>query len=322
MTRLESGRAGTRHLIHVGFPKAASKSLQAWFAAHPDLSFDYEGFAGYERVRDLAYDVVGGNGATWHVTSCEVLVTPKLPAQSLDALAPGRTAEHRRLTCELLHSLFPAASILIVTRSHSTVLPSGYSQYVRRGGHIPLARARAVAHMEVEDEWDYDAAVTLYESTFGPDNVIVLPYEMLVEDAERFTAIIEERLGIPHIDYEMPHLNTSLTSAELRWYPRLSAAATFARRRLGAPGRALAARYFAGIGHRRLSRFVALLARVHPEPPIDFVAEYPPEILAGYRRRAVALAHRAEYESYRAAYLGAGRVPDEARTVSLPSSAT
>ncbi len=295
--------AEPRHLIHVGFPKAASTSLQAWFAAHPDLIFDPNGVAGYHMVTELARDVARHRRAAWYVTSCEGLVHPKLPEQTFDA-GPRPTAEHRRQTCEVLHGLFSRATILIVTRSHSTVLKSGYSQYLRRGGHLSMARLEAFEFSEaqVEDDWDYDETVTLYESVFGAENVIVLPYELLVDDTARFTRILEDRLGISHAGIEMPRLNTSLTNAELRWYPRLSRAAAYARTRLGPPGRRFAAAYYARIGHPRLRRAVALLAKVIPEPRVDI--EIPPELLASYRRHAAALAHRAEYESYRTTYLG------------------
>lgn len=295
---------GVRHLIHVGFPKAASTSLQAWFAAHPELIFDRNGLAGYHVAAELARDVIRERRASWFVTSCEDLVSPSLPGHTF---ADGRrpTAEYRRRTCEILHGLFSHATILIVTRSHDTVVRSAYSEYLRHGGRLSLARLREfdVRAAQVEDDWDYDVAVGLYESAFGAENVIVLPYELLADDPAGFTRILEERLGISHVEIEIPRLNTSLTSAEIRWYPRLSTAAAFARGRLGAPGRRLSDAYLSRIGSPRLRRAVSLFARVIPERDVEF--EVPPELLAGYRRRAVALARRAEYASYRATYLGA-----------------
>ncbi len=294
---------GPRHLIHVGFPKAASTSLQAWFTAHPDLIFHQHGLAGYHGARELARDVARDRSAAWYVTSCEDLVIPKLPGHTFD-VGPRPTAESRRQACELLHSLFTNAMILIVTRSHSTVLKSGYSEYLRHGGHLSMTRLEGYdfSQAQVEEDWDYDATLTLYESVFGPENVIVLPYELLVDDAAQFTRILEDRLGIAHAEIEMPRLNTSLTSAELRWYPRFASVAAYARARLGAPGRRLAAAYYARIGHPRLRRAVSLLAKVIPEPHVD--VEVPPGLLASYRRHAVALARRAEYEAYRTTYLG------------------
>lgn len=298
-----------RHLIHVGFPKAASTSLQAWFTAHPDLIFDRNGLAGYHHATELARDVARDRRAAWYVTSCEDLVTPRNPPDQTFDAGPRPTAEHRRRICELLHGLFSHATILIVTRSHSTVLKSGYSQYLRRGGHLSMTRLSMFdfSEAQVEEDWDYDVTVTLYESVFGAENVIVLPYELLVDDAACFTRILEERLGISHVEIEMPWLNTSLTSSELRWYPRLSRVAAYARARLGPPGRRLAAAYYARIGHPRLRRAVALLAKAIPEPRLD--VEVPPELLASYRRRAVVLARRAEYASYRTTYLGADAAP-------------
>ena len=50
MTRLTS----RPHLIHIGFPKAASTFLQHWFDRHPEIAYRPGGLAGMHTVYDLS----------------------------------------------------------------------------------------------------------------------------------------------------------------------------------------------------------------------------------------------------------------------------
>ena len=43
-----------RQLIHIGFAKAGSTSLEAWFAAHPQCEFVADRIGGYRHASEIA----------------------------------------------------------------------------------------------------------------------------------------------------------------------------------------------------------------------------------------------------------------------------
>lgn len=303
-------RPEPRHLIHIGFPKAASTSLQAWFAGRPDIVFAANGLVGFGGADALARDVAHRTTPPrLYVTSSEHLSMPRRnDVDPADPPQDGTLDERRRRACELMSHLFADPAILIVTRGFRGVLVSAYSQYVRLGGHLSLP---AFMHMlvssgaengtNVVDYYDYDATIATYEAVFGPERVIVLPYELLVKDSDGFVRALEGRLGLPHLDVALARANAALTSAELVWYPRIARAAAWAGDRLGARGGTLVPRLFPPAGAPRARRLATSLERILPEvgDPADVVPE---AILARCAERAVRLVERPEYRPFREAY--------------------
>ncbi len=319
-------RQGPRHLIHVGFPKAASTSLQAWFAARPDIVFAPNGVAGFAGAEAVARDVAQRpTSAALYVTSSEHLSVPR--RNDTDAIDPpqdGTIDERRRRACQLLRDLFADPTILIVTRGFRSVVVSAYSQYVRSGGHLGLpafmqmlVASGAETGTNIIDYYDYDATIATYEGTFGSERVIVLPYELLVEDPARFVATLEDRLALPHLGVDFARANAGLSDAELRWYPRFARVASWVDDRLGRPGRPTLARLFPTAGAPRARRLATRLARLIPEPGHSTGAEpgaagsagiVPEAILGRWAERTIRLRERAEYGPFREAYGPAVRV--------------
>ena len=116
----------------------------------------------------------------------------------------------------------PGATILIVTRGFRGVRRSGYSQYVKSGGHLTTTELRAAHPRREPSGLDYDAVVALYERHFGRDNVIVLPYELLRDDPAAFTGALEQRLELRPGLAPVPRRNPSLTPGAVVWQRRLS----------------------------------------------------------------------------------------------------
>lgn len=308
-------RQGPRHLIHIGFPKAASTSLQAWFAARPDILFVRNGLAGFVGAEAFARDVAQRtSSARLYVTSSEHLSVPR--RNDTDAADPpedGTIDERRRRACQLLHGLFADPTILIVTRGFRSILVSAYSQYVRSGGHLSLPAfmrmlvdSGAENGTNVADYFDYDSTIETYERAFGPERVIVLPYELLVEDPARFVVALEDRLALPHLDVGLARANAGLTPAELTWYPRFARLAIGVDHHLGGREGLALPRLFPPVGAPKTRRLATLLGRLIPESG-DPAGTVPEEILARCAERATHLAERAEYRPFRDAYRPAGR---------------
>jgi hypothetical protein len=72
------------HLIHVGFPKAGSKSLQRWFDRHPAFAFAQWGIAGAADAWRFEETFAFDTGARCAVTSYEGFASPVPDHDRLD----------------------------------------------------------------------------------------------------------------------------------------------------------------------------------------------------------------------------------------------
>ena len=289
-----------RHLIHIGFGKAASTLIQRWFAAHPELLYAEGGIAGCRDVYQMGAQVAAGDDSGWRVTSFEGLAmpftTPYSTGPEEEIWAAILAAQPR--ACAMLADLFPGAHILIVTRGFKTILLSTYSQYVRAGGGLDLpALLKLVAPIH---PWRYDRVIADYRRRFGADRVILLPWELLRDDPDAFFGALSERLGIAALPPGEVRLNVSLSGAELRWYPRI-------RRwvdRLPLPARlrrAVPRAYHRFAYHNRARRLVRLLQWIRPLEPVT--ARSMPEDLSPFRGAAAGLADEPSYRAYTDDYL-------------------
>lgn len=299
------------HLIHIGFPKAGSTALGAWFDAHPQLEYAPNAIAGCHDAFGIAARAAARETAGWYVTSSESLSMPRMtddPRLRAPG-APGRRVplpEARERVCRNLALLFADATILIVTRGFRGQVLSGYSQYVKSGGTLPLP---ALFSPEGRDEdeadgWlDYDAVVALYEDVFGPENAIVLPYELLRDEPGRFLAVLEERMGLEPGAAPPPARNRSLSPAGMYWHRRASALVLAARRPLPRRlGDRLLAEYVRRARADRLLGPVEVLERVLPGTRSSDL-DVPREMLDFLRGRASGLAGRPFFDRYAAEYL-------------------
>jgi len=289
----------TGHLIHVGYPKAGSTYLQRWFDRHPQLAYAEGGIAGFRHVYDIASQAAApAPGIRWRVTSSEVLTAPRP-----DAAGPGAPdrkwhwdGEEQSRVCATLASLFPTATVLIVTRGFRSMILSSYSQFVRAGGSRSLAElaAQASAH----GPWDYDSLIAAYRAAFGAGNVLLLPYELLQEDSARFLGEIEERLGLDAGPAAEERINAALSPVELAWYPRLARTARSLPLAGGAAHKLLARAAF----NNRLRPAIRLLQRLRPREAVT-ADSIEPALVESFRGRADCLRDEPLYAPYADDYL-------------------
>jgi len=293
-----------RHILHVGFPKCGSTALQFWFEAHPDIVFAHNRLTGYRSTVDFARKTaLAESEPEVVVTSCEDFVIP------LSDFRPGvEIAVQRERVCLRLRELYPDADVLIVTRGYHGVLTSTYAYYVRKGGTLgrsELLRLSELGHSDddVEDAFDYDAVVSLYERVFGPERVLVMPYELLRDDPGEFVRQLEERFGVGNSGRIPERLRVSISPAELTWYPRLSRFVHRASAPLGRHRNRVVEMYRVLLKRRKLRRLAQALARVTPPsmnlPPPKISSE----MLDRFYPRAAQLVARPAYAPYRSEYV-------------------
>ncbi|MBV9774691.1 MAG: hypothetical protein JO040_12115 [Gemmatimonadetes bacterium] len=302
----------TRHLIHVGYPKAGSTFLQEWFERHPELRYAPGGLGGFHDVYAMCQ--LPESSYRYYVTSCEGLSAPhrstgglRLEGSGEQGGLPERIKDAQADVCALLKTLYPDSRVLVVTRGFRDIILSGYSQYVRNGGveHLEGMCRRLAGHLgdDALHYYDFDYLIRLYAGAFGAENVIVLPYELLRDDRDRFIAVLEERLGLTHREIEIGRVNASLSPEELYWYPVISRAVRTAAERLGPARSERVYRWYARrTFDNRLRPLVGLLARVKPGRKIT-AADFPDELLDHCVGKAELLRDDPLYAPYAAEYL-------------------
>lgn len=214
------------HLLHVGYPKTGSKFLQRWFAAHPEIAFDHWGIAGFGDAHQMMSAAAAGVPAAWHVTSHEALLTPVTEYRDLGASGISLPTRDRQLAaCAMLAALFPTAHVLIVTRGYEALLRSFYAELVIGGASYAFADFCEALLAQVEagtDTFDFDAAIDAYAGAFGPDRVLVLPYELLRDSPQAFLGAIEESLAISRLCFPPDRVRRTPPPARLATYRRLT----------------------------------------------------------------------------------------------------
>lgn len=302
----------TRHLIHIGYPKSGSTFLQAWFERHPELCYKHGGLAGFHNVYELARPT--DSTYKFHVTSFEGLSTPhesagriRLDFGGAEPEREDRVKENQASVCAVLKHLYPGGRVLVVTRGFRGMVISAYSQSVRMGGRLhPEDMCRKLAERLQNDAshyYDYDYLLRLYSDAFGEENLIVLPYELLRDDQNGFLAVLEEQLGLEHVDINLGRINPSLSPEELYWYPLISRMVSTAASRLGTARFRRIYRWYVGKTlHNRLHLLIKLLRLLQPDKKIT-KADFPVDILRHFEGKATRLKDHPLYAPYVAEYL-------------------
>jgi len=119
-------------------------------------------------------------------------------------------------------AVLPTARILIGIREQCSVIASTYKNYVKAGGPAslhdylyPRERRRSVPRFDFK-HFEYDRLIGYYQGLFGPERVLVVPFERLTSDGPSLVADIIRFAGatpsdglLEELPYETPR-NESL----------------------------------------------------------------------------------------------------------------
>lgn len=223
-----------KHLIHIGYPKSGSTFLQEWFLQNPLLHYAPGGLGGFHNVYQISQNAAAQQTKEFRyfVTSDESLCIPQISTGTIPINNEIQktnfaisTLQAQNKNCDTLKSLYPNASILFITRGYESLIKSGYSQLVRTGFTYNIEQYKQGFNIEEESvniNVDYSLIIDIYEQSFGKENLIVMPYEMLRDNQAVFLKELEQRLGLIHFDCQIGRINESLSIEELYWYPKIS----------------------------------------------------------------------------------------------------
>jgi hypothetical protein len=189
-------------LLHIGFPKCGSKYLQQWYEKHPAMYYQPKhiamGFYNAWKFAESAESIYPLPQT--YVLSCEDLTVWQSPSRydyyGLKITHPYDFEKYKKNICEMLYGLYPTAKILIVTRGYSSLFKSLYSQHIAMAGTLSFGEFMDANTPLFSSMLDYTYTINLYRQRFGTENVIVLPYELMRDNASDFLARIEKVVGI------------------------------------------------------------------------------------------------------------------------------
>jgi hypothetical protein len=108
-----------------------------------------------------------------------------------------------------IKATFGAARVVILIRAQPAAIAASYVQYVRGGGthgpdrylfapqyQIGAKRHRYKAPAFAFEHFEYDRLIGFYDALFGPENVIVRPYEALLADPRAFLDDLAHATGL------------------------------------------------------------------------------------------------------------------------------
>ena len=198
-------------IIHIGFHKSASTFLQKRF--FPELSANYLFFAGSNNNReilDYAESTSGFDAGVIHEWVKSELIkkynkverpTTILSHEELSGHPHGYGEICPYTTARNLHKAFPQARILILIRNQIDYLTSIYAFRVLRVGHESRSFDRFITEEGAKglfNHLEYHRLVKYYHRLFGPEQVLVLPMELLSRSTSEFCGKICSFMQLPN----------------------------------------------------------------------------------------------------------------------------
>jgi hypothetical protein len=199
-------------LLHIGYHKTGSRWLRFLFFGNPQTGFGWVGKTGVDHpVRRL----VGARPLEFDAAESRNEFEPLLERIVADELFPVVSFERfsgnpfsggydSKEIADRLVQVFPDARVLVVIREQRSMIVSTYKQYVREGGALPprkfmlppRSRSLRVPWFDLR-HFEYHHLLAYYRRLFGPNSVLVLPYEQFVTDPSSFVEQIARSAGRP-----------------------------------------------------------------------------------------------------------------------------
>lgn len=250
--------------LHVGFGQSASTFLQGQFDEHIEIDHITPQSTVFQGVVDslLAED---GKSVEWTVSRKVPSLSHRVQVMSrencLGFFPISRKRRHRvkqynlkrfqTRVAEMLEREYPGAKILLITRSPSEAVKSSYSQYIKYCGVASLGEFVRRNTWFFDHIYDYDFVYQLYAEKFGQDSILILPYEMLVDEPNRFLSSISDYLGLSYpIGINLEKSNSRYSDEQLRAMRSISVMMDLMTKNLPAESREVLFSHIPGIFSR------------------------------------------------------------------------
>jgi hypothetical protein len=214
-----------KHLIHIGYPRTGSTYLRYYFTNSKFFVHEMRAVSGFKQPVDFVrYSYSPLPEARYFVASEEEFSCWSGPDFNLSSFNRSYdVTRFRENLAKTLKDFYGDAKVLIVTRGHEAMVKSLYAQYINYGGRMGFIEFIDSPNGEILKELlDYKTTTELYESIFGKDNLIVMPYELMQADTHQFMKVLSQKLEVPFEDFSSTKVNSSLSIAYLENSLKLS----------------------------------------------------------------------------------------------------
>jgi len=205
-------------LVHIGYHKTGTSWLQKYLFTRGNSVFEplSAHATGHSTLARLFYRNQAGQPLSPFETNQDCIEAEitrlsaepecdfvhKIPVISDERLSgnPHSGGFDSRLIADRIHNVLPDAKIMIMIREQADICLSNYFQYLRVGGIDSLSR---YLHRKYDgrrpgftlEHFRYLPLVQYYQNLFGPDNVLVLPYEMFKQEGQLFAERLSQFVG-------------------------------------------------------------------------------------------------------------------------------
>jgi hypothetical protein len=213
-------------LLHIGYARAGSTYLQSWFTEHPDIYYQPLNIAGgFIHPNHLANFAEKTNKIPLHYVMSSEFITAwsgNVEYYGIEFNSEFDYLEYQSNMCQMLGKIFPNAKVLIVTRGYTTLFRSNYYKYISIGGTLTFKDIYSKLDFFISS-YDYTKVINLYQTYFGKDNVLYIPFEKLQDNPKDFLKLVEDFIEIKtQYNYNSSKLNESLDSKSLVLIKRIS----------------------------------------------------------------------------------------------------
>lgn len=234
-----------RRFIHIGYPKAASTSLQFdYFSRHKQILHlgagvrkkrDYQddiGFIDNDISIAVEIDLRYRNRLVYDACAVKEKFQKYFDLAQEDKRyhAVGLSSENMCFQfnygvdtyekARRLHEIFGTdTSILLIVRDQKSLLTSLYKEMIRQGYSDTFSDFLEYTYNYKDRNWFfefcYDKVYDLYSSFFGEANVHVVAFELLLEDRVEFLKQISASIGVDYYDLTLKNRNVQLSPKAL-----------------------------------------------------------------------------------------------------------
>jgi hypothetical protein len=227
-------------LLHIGYPKTGSTWMQHHIFDNHALGFSIP----WSNSRQLAishfvicnhFNFAPNQAINSFyegmITSCKNNLIPVISDETLGG-DPLNWHINPVVVSHRLHDTFPQAKIFMSIREQKSSIISFYSEYIKHGGthsfndFIGVNNCLGKAPIFDITQLEYDKLINYYQSIFGKENVLVLPFELFIMDKYKYINLILQFLKIETnaISYTFPELisNKAHGSATLSFKRKLN----------------------------------------------------------------------------------------------------
>ncbi|WP_170359594.1 sulfotransferase [Ruegeria arenilitoris] len=200
-------------LVHIGYHKTATSSLQQQLFSAPDAPF---ATPHGDRKYILSNRIVLPQPMTYDPAETREMYesflkksqdSGQVPVFSHERFSgyPASGGFDSTIIADRLQRTFPDAYILVVFREQLSSILSMYSQYITDGGHGSLKTYLSEpepnlrrAPMFSEEFYRYHRLFKFYQDKFGKDRVLGLAYEQFISEPDSFVETLCNFVGVEH----------------------------------------------------------------------------------------------------------------------------